>query len=385
MVEAGQPIAVLLAVEDTSMQAIDEYQTAMDNLQAARMQLSKAENELSGRQADLLSIQALLTQSKASVVSARNAAEQARSDLEIAIRDIQQKDKLVQQVQRLYDEGALSRNDLQQAQAAQTRAITRRDQAQNALKNAQAEIGLLSDRVKAETRAIGRTNIGVRQVQKTVSLMRGTVNKHQIAVYQMQNQLQSAQREQQQFLLQSPVSGIVVGVSTRSGALVTPAMEVVRIRPVGVSTVQCQATDADAAKLKTGMATAVRHSKVANSLIGMITAIPLTDNGGNHRNLIVMAVRDPNNVLRLGSRVTAHIPLSRIKGVAVPQSAVIRSNGRLMVWTVSNRKAHGCPVTVVGTQDDTAIISRGLKVDDLVIVSSARSLKEGVQVSTINK
>jgi len=68
----------------------------------------------------------------------------------------------------------------------------------------------------------------------------------------------------------------------------------------------------------------------------------------------------------------------------VPASAIQRSQDGEFVWVIdANRKAHNQPVKIRSIQDGAAVIERGVRANDRVVVDGQYKLREGGVVAEV--
>jgi membrane fusion protein (multidrug efflux system) len=222
----------------------------------------------------------------------------------------------------------------------------------------------------------------VDQSRARVTSASGVVKARQSEAKQAQADVQAAQSKNKPIALAAPVDGVVGSVSAKPGVLVTPAMAVVAIKPVGISVVAFDVTDADAAKLNVGMPVTVQVPNAQKALDGKIRAIPPTGDGGGKRNRVRIGVQDKDNVLKPGSTVVAQVPLRKATVLTVPESAVVTSTRGPAVWIILGGAAHARPIRTAGKTDGLIAVTSGLNKGDVVVVSSSAPLTEGTPVST---
>ncbi len=100
-----------------------------------------------------------------------------------------------------------------------------------------------------------------------------------------------------------------------------------------------------------------------------------------------VGLKDPSPEMRLGSTVTGRVTLEGIAGMAIPASALSRSNGLPSVWvvdpeaeTVSPR-----PVEVAVHRASEIIVSGGLSPGDVVVTAGVQSLRPGQRVRLLGQ
>lgn len=100
-----------------------------------------------------------------------------------------------------------------------------------------------------------------------------------------------------------------------------------------------------------------------------------------------VGLASPPEAMRLGSTVTGSIQLGGVTGIAVPTSALSRSQGAPAVWTVDpeTRTVALRNVDVAGFELNRVLISQGLDSGELVVTAGVQTLRPGQQVRLLGE
>ncbi|MCE5199715.1 MAG: efflux RND transporter periplasmic adaptor subunit [Armatimonadota bacterium] len=382
-VSEGQTLAVVRVADGSIEEAEARYESSRQALATARADLRGVQGTTAGRQAALKTAQTRLAQARTDLFNSRDALKRAQIDVSDAAQALQSQRAIVQRNESLYRQGAVSMQEVQQAQLAQDEATALLDQSKASLSTAQAQTQSASTRVKTETQALNNERVQLSAATTAANAARANVARQQAAFASAQNQLRIARQGYKSVNVTSPVNGTITSVDVKRGAFTTPTTEIVRISPVGASMVQFDVSDDGADKLKVGMPATVTMPQKRVEYKGLITEIPPTTDGGTRRNRVLLTVRDPQSTLKPGVAVKAQVPLGRVKGLSVPTAAIRSSTDGPVVWTVENGKTLRRPVTVAGAAGNNSIITSGLTSGDVVIVYSDGPLANGTRVQAV--
>lgn len=100
-----------------------------------------------------------------------------------------------------------------------------------------------------------------------------------------------------------------------------------------------------------------------------------------------VGLASPPEAMRLGSTVTGSIQLGGVAGIAVPTSALSRSQGAPAVWTVDpeTRTVALRNVDVARFELDRVLIAQGLEPGELVVTAGVQTLRPGQAVRLLGE
>jgi membrane fusion protein, multidrug efflux system len=203
------------------------------------------------------------------------------------------------------------------------------------------------------------------------------------AAYQAQlANIALAEARLQKAVLIAPLSGIV-GLRTVSvGAYVTPGQRIVELSEVDTLKVDFRVPELNAAQIRVGQKILITADAVPGaSFEGSIYAIdPIVDINGR---AIRLRARVPNRDGRLSPGFFARIRIvleQRPNAVLVPESAIIPSDTKTLVYRVVNGRAVQTEVVIGQRLPGQVEIRNGLSANDMVVSAGHQRLREGSTV-----
>ncbi len=291
VVRAGQVIGQIRS--DTTLQAAQDAEL---NLQKAQAQLAAQQDSQAATQASR----------QAGTVSAQLAVGDARDTLQ------QAQTTLVAQ-ERLYSVGAISRTELNTAQAAV-------QSAQNKLESAQA--ALFSAGQQART---------------GVSADSSTLRTLQLAVQQAQATLTAAQTSRAAAVLRAPASGVVISVDAVNGSNVNTGASLLSVADTSVMALPVQVDETQISQVKPGMTVRAALDALGGQTVeGKVTSVSPT--AAVQNNISVFTVNaelpNPDGQLRAGMSAQSDIVVAEQSGLVVTSKAVQTVRARSYVQVV---------------------------------------------------
>lgn len=380
-VSAGDVIAVVQVADDSASNAITQYQSVAQGLAFAADQLGNAQNMLMTTHAGVEISQTRLEQSVSARRSVETSIAQLKQEIDVASKSLDQRNSEVQRQKSLYDLGAISRNDLASAEADQAAASERFKKAKSDLESAQVDSISAVSQVKSDEQALVQAKAAEQQAAASVKSARKSLMAEQTLADRALGKVKSAQSSQQWQAMPSPANGVVLGISAQQGSLVTPGIEMARIKPTGVAVVAFDTEDQQATKVKAGMPAVVQITKPGKGAFpGRVVAIAPTTEGGVKRNRIFIQAQDKRNILKPGVQTTAMVRLQKIRALTIPNMAVNWLSHGPAVWVVEAGIARIRPIAVSGTAGKMVVVSKGLQNGESVVVKSDDMLRDGIPV-----
>jgi RND family efflux transporter MFP subunit len=100
------------------------------------------------------------------------------------------------------------------------------------------------------------------------------------------------------------------------------------------------------------------------------------------RDLVVEAIApNPDATLRPGMFATVHIATADVRVLTVPTTAIVREEGRAMVWIVREDRAVAQYVRLGSSRGDKISILAGLAQGDVVVLAPPEDLADGTKVA----
>ncbi len=381
MVKTGQVIAVIRQADDRTTQSINDYQTAVNNLNSAETNLINAKNALSANRTAVEDATAVLARAKTVYDDAQISARQAETNITMTAQALQARTADAQQAQKLYDNGAIARNELQQAQNAQSQAEVAAQQAKDALTAARANEQDAVAHVKIRQEELNKAAALKEQAGAMVKSLQQVVAERQADVDRALSRLRSVERRQKRVELKSPIDGIITDRPVAPGTLITPSIPVTYIEPKFVKVLTFTASQTEAGKLQVGYPVIVPVSDRKQKLTGKVGAITADTAGGVGSYKVFIHIFDPASVLNPGKRVKALITTQKMPAIVVPKSAIDRLDRQDIVWLVTDDIVRMRPVIVGGSSGSNIIVKMGLKPGNIVVIHTDKPLREGTLVN----
>lgn len=391
-VVAGQ----LLASEDTSTQQA-QLRQALAGLASSTSQYSQAlANERIGpskSRAAVAQAQAQLSSAQANLQKVKNGARkeeriqmdwtvrQAKTNLDIAQKDLERK-------QTLFDQGAIPKSQLEQAQNTAMSAQTQYNAAlQNqSMQNQGArpeDISVAEDAVRS-----AREQLDQAKAQQKLDVLYTDQAKAALAAVQSsQAQVDVARQAIADSEIRAPFSGRISGKPAQAGQIVGPGTNIVRIVGAGSSYFEGNVPETEITKVQTGKSVAVSLSAIPGKVFaGRVAAInPLGSEVG--RLFTARITFDTTSAdVRPGMFARGVITLSVIPdAIVVPATAVVNYKDHPTVFVLNGATAvKPLQVTTGIREGDTIQILSGLAPGDKLVIKGQEGLndKSKVRVET---
>jgi len=385
-VKAGQVIAVVQH---------DDLQAAVDK---ARADLAGAENRAAQVASDLRTLRLTVGEGITRAEAQRSAAR-ARLQLmlsgsrpeevaqaESAVRQAEANAALAkanaERMQRLYDDGAVARQDLD--------AATREVNVTTAqLRTAQEQLRLVRQRYRPEEIQIARDD--VRQAEVALALANADAGQvaskerelaaAQQSVRAAEAALRIAQTTLSYATITAPISGVVASVSTQQGETVT-AGAASGETPTFVTVVDLRRLEAhafvdetDIGKVRVGQAVTFSVATFPDrEFTGKVTAIfPKALVQVNVVTYdVVIAIDNPDEVLRPDMTATVTLIVAqRTQVLTVPNQAVRRVNGRRVVYVQQGERFVPRAVTTGWRDKTNTEIRNGVREGERVLIGES--------------
>lgn len=383
-VNAGDPICTLQLMDDSSAGGARAYEYARQAFSETNSQLTSARNLLSQRESGLYSSESGFAQARLALLAANNAQKLAAERRASAEQSAEEQRAELARMQDLFEQGAASRQELEQAEQAYSSTASQLAQSESALSAAQSETCAAAHQVESAEESVSRAMLEVRQMRASVDSARKRANAQRDYLLNVMNQLRLLSRGERLMVLRAPVGGEISSIMPMPGVMMTPEMEVARVKPKGVSAVAFDAEDDEVSKIRVGMPVAVRVPQSDVELFGRVRAVPPTAFGGSKRHRVFIEVRDPRELLPLGRFTDARVILQKKRVVAIPTSALTQTKYGTFAWIAVNGQAMRRRVAVAGRKKETAMISNGILPGERVIIYAWGTLSNGCPVAARN-
>ncbi len=392
MVRDGDPVKTgqVIAMQDAS-DLMTRIRQAMAQVSSARAALSQALSNAaitpSKSTAGVASAEAQVRQAKAQLSKLKRGArteEKAqiqaavnatRSNMEMSRRDLDRKT-------RLAEEGAISKQQLDQAQNAYNTAVALYE---NAIQNwTMTENGARPEDIVAAEQNVSIAEEAVRTAKASKRLDITLSDQVQTAKANLQAQqagLALAQQALSDATIRSPFRGRISGKPAQVGTYVAPGTPVARIVGEGGLYFEGEVPEASISRIALGRPVRIQISALGNLTVpGSVLAInPL---GGDIGRLFKVRVQMQGSLkeIRPGMFAKGAIEIRRIpNALTLPITSILRDGAIQFVYVVEGDKAHRRVVTPGFSKDNLVQVS-GLSPGQNVVVQGQTQLAEGIQV-----
>ena len=322
----------------------------------ARLDSVELSSRVGEAEAGLAAAQASRAQMEADLSAARYAIAQMEKELAMVDAELTYSRSLIARTERLFNTGAVSRQEYESDRAMAASTEAKREAAQAKLEQVRASETAARKKVEAADSMVSQARASLR----TATIVRDYVE------------------------IVAPGSGYVVKRLVAPGVLVQPGMVILKIAQIDRVRLQANVGERDVASIRVGSPVTVMTTAASQpSITARVTAVfPFVDQGP--RTAVVEAVvENPGRRFLPGQYVTMQFVTGERRGaLTVPVPAVTRIGGTATVWVVKDGRAE--PQTVVtGLEGPERVeITQGLTGgDERVVVRGHEGLYAGARVS----
>jgi len=287
---------------------------------------------------------------------------QLKADYNKAEADYQNAQNNYARIKQLYDEEAVSAQELEKADLELVARETE-------YKNAESRL---------EIKTSGPTKPELTSLKAQVE--------------QARIQMELAQRQLDRTTLTAAMDGVVIAVEVAEGDHINPGTRLITIGNTDKVEVTAGVSEADSGRLKTGQqvkvtAAALPDREYTGTLHSVSPgALVKTGNQGSQIEVpVIVRITGDSEGLRTGYTVDLTITTVDIeKTLVVPYEAVVEKDGKRVVYVVQNDTARQKKVETGLDIDLYTEIKSGLKEGETVVVSPDELLTDGARVSAVN-
>ncbi len=359
-VRQGEVIAV---VDHAQLDAlVAQAQAAVLAAQAA---VQAAQAQVAAAHAQSLNAIAVRQSAEAQLESARAGLVRAQAQLTDAQSTFARTQALTQQ-------GAVSQQALDDAQAQVQTAKAGVDAAEAQIRVAQAQIAQAAAQVQAA------------QEQETAAAAQVRTQQAQVATQEAA--LESARLQLGYATIVAPFDGVVVNRTLGPGAYVTPGTStpILMVADLDRLYVVVHIAEAELSTVHRGDAAQVRVDAYPTQVFrGIVSKIAGGVDPVTRTVQVEIDVPNPGHPLRPGMYATASLEAGSLPALAVPLSALVTVGSQHYVWAVTDDgKVTQRPVTVGRATGEVVEITRGLAEPDVIVVRGTDLVREGQPVQT---
>ncbi|MED4583163.1 efflux RND transporter periplasmic adaptor subunit [Brevibacillus choshinensis] len=318
-VQAG---AVLFTLDQTDLNnAVRQAQAAYD-LSVASLRQSTTSTGQS------------LQQAKNSLVQADQALKDAQRDYE--------------RISQLFNQGAVSAQQLEQAKATLVTVQTAYDNAKQALASAQQQTG--------------------------VAVTEASVEQARVALENARQQVGNA-------VITAPISGTISQVHGSAGEMASPQSAVVTIVNTDPLIAKANLSEQDVATVKKGDVVTITLTALEKDLKGTVSAISPVMNPDLRAYPVEISLANPDAVLKADMVVNIQFGLQQSENaLVVSRKAVFEENGKQYVYKLDDKTAKKVEVETGAQTSDAIEIVKGVQEGDQIVVRGQTLLKDGATV-----
>jgi len=314
---------------------IDE-QDLLNGVKQAEAALQLAQANL--RQAD--------TSSSSGLVQARNSVKQA----EQALKDAQVNQRRMQQ---LFNEGAISAQQLEQANSQLTNAQTAYNNAVQTMQSAQQMSGVQVSQASVEQAAVALENARTQLANSAVT---------------------------------APISGYVSSITGEVGQFASPQAPVLTLVNTNPLVVKANISENDITKVKVGTSVNVEVGALNKELAAKVTAVSPVMDAALKAYPIEISIPNPNNELKSDMVVNVKFNFGSTTSnkPVISRKAIFEQSGKQYVYVIENNVAKQVEVTLGQGTSDLVEVLTGVAEGAQVVVKGQTLLKDGGKVKIQN-
>jgi RND family efflux transporter MFP subunit len=308
---------------------------------------------------------------------------QVEAQLEGARENLATQQKELERVRTLVREGAVAANRLEQQENAVASARA-------TVNSTEAQLRLLREGTRAEDIAAARA--AVRQAEESLRSARGSqaldttltdqVNAAVAQVESAQATVAQVQRQIADATIRAPFSGTVSGKPAQIGQVLGPGTAILRLVAEGSEAYfEGDVPEPNLAEVSVGSEVQVRIDALRATLPGRVATLnPVGSSIGRLFKARIELLQRPAG-LRSGIFARGVIILERFPdAVTVPATAIVRRDGKSVLFTLQGDTARAVPVTS-GIRVGDRLQVRGVSAGAQVVVSGQESLDDGSKVT----
>ncbi|AYB36937.1 efflux RND transporter periplasmic adaptor subunit [Brevibacillus laterosporus] len=286
--------------------------------------------------------------------SSSQGLEQAKNGLSQAQTALQDAERNQQRMQTLFNQGAISLQQYEQANLQLANAKTAVANAQEGVKSA------------TQMSAVGVSEASVKQAAVS---------------------LENARTQLGNSVVKAPFSGYISSVNGAIGQVASPQSPVVTLVNTNPLVVKANLSEQDIPQVKVGDEVKVNITALGKELTAKVTAVSPVMDQQLKSYPIEISIPNPNNELKADMVVNMNLLGQQGKGqekVVVPRKAVFDRDGKQYVYVVEGEVAKQVAVTTGEGSSEAIEILTGIKADQQVVIKGQTLLKDGSKV-TIQK
>ncbi|MFT9486061.1 efflux RND transporter periplasmic adaptor subunit [Tepidibacillus infernus] len=277
---------------------------------------------------------------------------QAESRLKQAEDAFQQAKKNLERIKTLYETQAVSKSQLEQAEATYLQAETNLKVAQDAAEKANSNVGIASSES-----AVQQAKVGVEQAQHAIADSKIT----------------------------APIAGQVVAINTEKGEMAGPQSPVAQIVNANQVTVQLNVSETSLQSFKLGQQVKVYVSALNQDFAGEVTFIAPSANAQTLTFAIEVVIKNEQQQIKPGMLAEVTLIKDTKQQIIVPTQAILGNGNQTYVYIIQNGKAVKRPVKVIEMATEETTIAEGVSEKDTVVIKGQYALTEGTPIEIVKE
>ncbi len=413
-VTPGQLVAKLDSRELAAKQNQASYgsNAASLGITAARAELDTAHANMTKAQRARDAANAQLTQARIAKATTDNSVINNKIQAAEAVANAYAEKNGVQtetqywrvQLQRktlLFDQGAISQTDLDVTNDEYNNAVMRVNQANSALRAAEAaqkrvlndvqnELDIATSKITEAQASLDGAEAEIKAAQSAIDGAMARMNAATSTANQAGAQLDEAATIKGYTDIRANVGGIVIARNVAPGTLVQPGTSIMKIAKIDVVRLQVSISEADLTRVRVGQRITAHTVDAPNEPITTLISAIFPASDASSRTAIVEArIPNPNMRLRPGQYLAVDMSLGNAdsKALSVPTNALIARDGMNSVFlAVDNgmsKVAKRVTVTTGRLGSGRIEILDGVKEGDQVITSGIANLRDGDVITVL--
>jgi len=205
----------------------------------------------------------------------------------------------------------------------------------------------------------------------------------QAAVRQAEAALRQARKTLGDCAVYAPFDGVVTAKFVQKGEFVKRGDPIVEFIDLKTLTAELKLPEKYAGGITTDASVALNCGDFSGNVAGTVIAVNPKVETDNRTFAVKVKIDNADMKLQMGLYCSANFKLPALNDqIASPPKAIIRDNGQSFVWVVSDGKARMRKITEDGTFEDGWVrVVEGLTSADLVIIEGKSGLSEGQEVT----
>ena len=420
-----------LAAQSRAQNAVDIARSQLSQAQSAERSaesgVKAAQSELLRTRQTALEVESAIRVAEAGIEQAEEMVAQVQADVASAEADVTYWEAEIVRSKKLYEAGAISREELDRSTAQVETARAKLNQAKATVRNALAGVKRAQqERAQAQARSAAAT-MDIATAEERVEQMRADRESAAGRVVEAQATVQTALadtrgaaaavdaaaakagmaladvRRAQAALdeagtvrgytkITAANSGVVTARNIAPGVLVQPGMSILKIAKIDYVRLQTNVSEADIAAIRTGQLISARDiSNPDIPISGRVTAVFPARDTTARTSIVEARILNPGGRLLPGQYISIdlHVGNASTQALSVPNQALQTRDGQTSLFIASNdgfsTVAKRVMVTTGMVSNARTEILTGLNEGDAVIIAGQDNLRDGAKVTAVKE